>query len=231
MKTSSIKPYLKRLKKLQKGFEISSNKTLKAKYNRAIDLTDEAAKTYIRLVEAAEQESKAYSGYTDKETKSINTYRKQLIERADKLAAQIRQDKNVEDQKQEIDKIVRGERDLNVRAEHLAQLDDLRGKRVARSRERGTALLEKVFKPDESEFRKSVAIKAIEFGIGAIPIAGMVCDGGKKIYEAIEHDKHKIITANEVLTYLDDYCETVETWLVAAEADIKMLEENEEDFG
>jgi hypothetical protein len=228
---ASIASYEKRLKQLQSWRTAAKNAALVEKYDRAIALTERAAETYLRLLDAAEAEQKAYLTYSDAQVASILGSMRSLEQEAKTLEAKIKSERD--DSKRAV---------LNLDARHLelarmtVQIRSdtfllntaLRHQKVDKVPAMQNALFDSVFKPDQKEFSKDAAIKAVEFAIGVFPGVGTVYDGTKKLWELSRRDKVKGRQADEHLTYLDDYCVSVARWCVAGEALIQSLKDSED---
>jgi hypothetical protein len=223
------RPYRKRLDQFTSWRDGAQTSLMKEKYQRALDITNAAVETYTRLVEAADNESAAYHDQTDRLVQSIATRRQELADRAATLQARLEQGAPEDDTTLTSDKtyILVGVMTEQARSDRFAIMDALRRKRVAAVPELEKALFKSILAPDASEFSREVAINAIEFAIGLVPVIGPAYDLGKRVLDLSDYERSKGKIADEHVMYLDAYCHAAERWCVAAETTIKRLKTGE----
>ena len=217
--------YNRRKKRLNDGLTRAKSPQLKAAYERADELTDAAVDAYLRLVEAADVQSAAYLEHADGITKSIVDERNQLIESAEATIERFRRG--------EIDaKALQAKRSSilvdvmtqQARVVTYSLMDDQQAQRLASVSQLGKSLWDKIIDIDDKDFSKEVAIKAIEAGIGLLPLAGSLYGVGKSMLDLASFHTSQIETTDKILLFLNSYAESLDAWCVAAETAIRRLD-------
>jgi hypothetical protein len=156
-----------------------------------------------------------------------------LLERAEKAATALRQENSAKanaDLHEDKAKIFAGVSTLEARIAAQANLHQTRKTLLARRQELPVLLVEKILKPDESQFRKDAVLSGIDFVVGIIPGVGTTVDAFKKVVAIFKRGKPNVKIATKVVSYLDDYIEAVNAWLATAESSIRIFDECADDY-
>ncbi len=221
--------YKRRLEELNQWLADARSPDLQARYEAAIDITNVAVETWVRLIAAAASEENSHGQYVDEQRQSISKQVDKLSTRAADLLARPypaeevnRNLWNIERSSIAIGMWTESARELTLEIQNQTRL-----KAVKAAPELADVLFTKIFAPDQTGFRFEAVIDGIEVAIGFIPVGGTVFDVIKRLFAHSQASRVRGRIADEHLTYLDQYRDALDSWCIAAEATINWLQANE----
>lgn len=224
---NELERYKERVRELERWLTDATTVEMRIRYQRAIDLSNVAVQDWIRLTDAAEEESAAYTAYADCVVASIAAQARALesdvsdvlqtkVASGDELArTQLQSDRRA---------LLLKIQAVGARQETHQYMDMFRS-RLARSAPQMTEVLfTKIFAPNHSAFVKEAVIDGIEVAIGFVPAIGTVYDIARRLLDHDQAGRRATRATDQRIRYLDDYTAALEAWRDAAQVATRRLE-------
>lgn len=219
--------YERRLKQLNRWLEQSTDAGMRAKYERAIELTNAAAQSLLDLGSTVESELNDYRRFADGVVELRTARSVALAQRADDVLRHLEQPAS--DQEKTLAQIQRSSISIAIKTEEIAafqfaMIDAQHSREMAGVSALMDALVKHILNRTEQSFRKEAALAAIDLTIGAAPGLGILWGLGKGVHKLWNLGESSARDAEKHNAYVNDYCEALARWLAAAEARLARLE-------
>lgn len=216
-----------RREQLEAWKQKASHPTLQNLYDLALHLTEQAEIHFVKLVDAADGESKRYADCSAKALEDLQASSKELEREIDTRVANGGQRSVSESQSlAEVDRryLLIKATTLQMRGQTLGIRDSERAQSIQRASSLCQSLTDSILTPEPKYFSKAGAVKAIGFGVGLVPILGPAVDFVTKTAELARRDAAASGAADEHLEYLDGYCYAIAGWCSAAAEETRRLD-------